>query len=36
MFWKEAAESEVIAYILIAVSAVGDHQDSVTDWVALP
>lgn len=35
IFWKEAAESEVISSILVAVSTRVDHQDSISHWIAL-
>lgn len=35
IFWKEAAECKVIASILITISIVVDHQDSIMYWIAL-
>lgn len=36
IFRKEAAESEVVSSILITVSTMVHHQDSVGHWIASP
>lgn len=35
IFWKKAAESEVISSVVIGISTAVDHQDSVSHWIAL-
>lgn len=35
IFWKEAAERKIIVSILVAISIVVDHQDSIRHWIAL-